>query len=392
MAADNPDKSTSTRSAFRRFRSSPAARFGAAGIILLTLPALFAPLLVNQRPLVMIDTDGSWSMPFLRYLFAPESPEKLVEQFFNFAGIFLVLYLLFQLIRQKTVRRTLLALAAAALLLPFLLTGQKMERTDYRTPAARGQIRALFAPIPYGPFEICGKPFAPPSKEHIFGCDNIGRDIAARLIYGTRVSLSVGIFATLTALVIGTAAGLATGFFKGWFDLLMMRIVEILLCFPTFLLLLILMSVLSDRKFSQSIPLLIGVIGITGWISPALLVRGEVLKQSSLPYIQSCIVNGLPTGRILFRHLLPNIISPLLVSFTFGIAGAILAESSLSFLGFGVQMPTASWGGLLRQAFDNPLDHWHLTLFPGAVLFLAVISFNFTGEGIRRALLPEQTE
>ena len=375
--------------ALRRFWSAPLTRIGVAGIILLLIPALYAPFLVNQRPLIM-EQNGSWSMPFLRYIFAPESPEKLVEQSFNFLALYLPLFFLLCLIKKIRVRRIFQIAAAIALLVPFFTIQGKMERIDYRAMAARGEIRALFAAVPYGPFESCDQPFAPPSRQHIFGCDDIGRDVAGRLICGARVSLAVGLTATFIALVLGTAAGLATGYYQGKFDLFMMRLVEILMCFPTFLLLLILMSLLSDYNFTQSIPLLIGVIGLTGWIGPALLVRGEVLKQSALPYVKSCVVSGLPTGRILFRHLLPNILPPLLISFTFGIAGAILSESGLSFLGFGVQMPTASWGNLLRQAFDNPLDHWHLTVFPGAALFIAVISFNFTGEGLRRALAPEK--
>jgi peptide/nickel transport system permease protein len=118
----------------------------------------------------------------------------------------------------------------------------------------------------------------------------------------------------------------------------------------------------------------------------AFLVRGEVLKESSLPYVQSCVVSGVPVWKIMFRHLLPNISAPVLISFSFGIAGAILSESGLSFLGFGVQPPTASWGNLMRQAFDDPQAYWHLTFFPGAVLFIALTAFNFTGEGLRRAL------
>lgn len=379
------------KSALRRFWSATSARIGTVGILLLTIPALFAPLLINQRPLIMIK-NGSLSFPFLRYIFAPESPEVLVEQLFNFSALYLISYLILRLVRNKKVRLILNAVMFVLLLLPFIFAEPKMERINYREMAARGEIKALFAPIPYGPFEICAAPFAPPSKEHIFGCDDIGRDVASRLICGARVSLAVGIFATLCALILGTAAGLTTGYFRGKFDLFMMRLVEVLMCFPTFLLLLILMSMLSDYRFTQSIPLLIGVLGLTGWIGPALLVRGEVLKQSALPYVQSCVVAGIPTHRILFRHLLPNILPPVLISFTFGVAGAILSESGLSFLGFGVQMPTASWGNLLRQAFDNPLDHWHLTVFPGAALFIAVISFNFTGDGLRRALAPEKAE
>ena len=217
----------------------------------------------------------------------------------------------------------------------------------------------------------------------------MGRDVASRLIAGSRVSLAVGLGATFLALFIGTAVGLAAGFFRGWFDLIVMRIVEIVMCFPTFLLLLILMSILGDRKFEQSILIVIGVIGLTGWIGAAFLVRGETLRQRALPYIESGIVSGLPVRRILFVHLLPNISGPLLISFTFGVAGAILAESGLSFLGFGVRPPTASWGGLLRQAFDDPLSYWHLTLFPGVALFWAVLSFNFSGEGLRKVFSPK---
>ena len=377
--------------AIRRFWSAPMSRIGIIGIILLLIPALYAPILVNQRPLIMVE-NSHWSMPFLRYLFAPESPEKLVEQSFNFLALYLPLFLLTRMIKMRSLRRISAIAAALLLLLPFILVGEKMERTDYRTLARNGQIKALFAPIPYGPFESCAAPFEAPSAKHIFGCDDIGRDVAGRLICGARVSLAVGLFATLAALTVGTIAGLTTGYLRGKFDLFMMRLVEILMCFPTFLLLLILMSLLSDYNFTQSIPLLIGVIGLTGWIGPALLVRGEVLKQSSLPYVKSCVVSGIPGHRILFRHLLPNILPPVLISFTFGVAGAIMSESGLSFLGFGVQMPTASWGNLLRQAFDNPLDHWHLTFFPGAALFIAVISFNFTGEGLRRALAPEKAD
>ena len=134
--------------------------------------------------------------------------------------------------------------------------------------------------------------------------------------------------------------------------------------------------------------MVIGVIGLTGWIGLCQLVRGEVLKNRALPYVQSCEAIGLPVWRIMLFHLLPNISGPILITFSFGIAGAILAESGLSFLGFGVQAPTASWGGLLRQAFDDPFAYWHLTLCPGIALFVAVCAFNFTGEGLRKVFDP----
>ena len=176
------------------------------------------------------------------------------------------------------------------------------------------------------------------------------------------------------------------GYKGGKTDLLVMRLVEIVICFPTFLLLLILMSILLDYGSRQSILLVIAVIGLTGWTGLCRLVRGETLRVRQNAYIQSCEAMGTPLWRILLFHLLPNVSGPIFVSFTFEVAGAILAESSLSFLGFGVQDPTASWGELLRQAFPDPLTYWHLMFAPGLAIFLAVCSFNLAGEGLRKAL------
>ena len=375
------------RRAWRRFRSDPLAVIGLAGILLLLAPAVCAPLLANGRPLIEWGGGDGVRLPFLHFLFAPDSTEYLIEQFFN--GLLLLLVggsVLRIFIHPPRLLRILTAVFAAGLLIPFFTAQRKIDKTDYRARiAASADRHAVFAPIPYGPSEIAGEPCKAPDRNHWLGTDDIGRDVASRMIYGARTSLAVGIFATLIALVIGTAVGLTAGYYRGWFDLAVMRLVEVLLCFPTFLLLLILMSLLKDRKFEQSILIVIAVIGLTGWIGLAFLVRGEVLKQRALPYILSCEVAGIPAWRTMLVHLLPNITGPILISFTFGVAGAILAESGLSFLGFGVQPPTASWGGILRQAFDNPLDYWHLTFFPGAALFWAVLSFNFTGEGLRKA-------
>ena len=372
----------------RRFFADFQGRLGVVGILILLVPAVAAPLLANGRPLLVFGKEGL-RLPFLPFLFAPDSTDFLVEQFFNYVLLLLPLWLLIALIvRRQFPRRILCGAAALLLLLPFAAARPKLDKTDYRLAAAESGERAVFAPIPYGPFEIIAKPYQKPSREHWLGTDEVGRDVASRMIYGARASLAVGLFATAIALVIGTLVGLMAGYYRGWFDLAVMRLVEILLCFPTFLLLLILMSILKDRKFEQSILVVIAVIGLTGWIGLTFLVRGEVLKQRALPYIQSCEVVGISAWRTMTVHLLPNITGPILISFTFGVAGAILAESGLSFLGFGVQPPTASWGGLLRQAFDNPLEYWHLTLFPGIALFIAVLAFNFTGEGLRKALFP----
>ena len=369
------------KAALSRFFRDPVALIGTAGIVFLLFPALYAPFIATGKPWLFTGRTGEVFSPFWRAFFAPESSEVLVDKFFNFLALYLPLSLLviFLCRTRKILRKILLVLPALALLAAFIFTEPVMDKNDYRRAGCR--ITAL---IPYGPDEIVSTPYAAPGNGHLLGCDDVGRDLAARLIYGARVSLAVGILSTLLAVVIGLFVGMSAGFFRGRFDLLLMRLVEIMLCFPTFLLLLILMSLLGDYKIAESIPLVILVIGLTGWINLAFLVRGETLKESSLPYIKSCIVAGVPWWKILFKHLLPNISAPVLISFTFGIAGAIIGESGLSFLGFGVQPPTASWGNLLRQAFDDPLEYWHLTFFPGAALFIAVMSFNFTGEALRR--------
>jgi len=378
---------TPLRAAMRRFLRDPGARLGIAGLLILLLPALYAPLLANGRPLWM-SIGGTWSSPALEFIFSPDSAERLTEQCFNFAAMLLPAWLLLRVLfrRRPRLRRILLAAAAIALALPFAAARPRLDRTDYRTMLRETGGRALFAPIACGPFETAAAAGAPPSREHPLGTDAAGRDVAARLIYGARVSLAVGIASTAIALLIGVAVGLAAGFRGGWFDLAVMRIVEVLMCFPTFLLLLILMSMAGDRQAGESVPVVVGVLGLTGWIGLALLVRAETLRQKALPYIAAGIGAGIPAWRIMFRHLLPNVSAPILISFTFGVAGAILSESGLSFLGFGVQPPTASWGELLRQAFENPLDQPLLTVAPGAALFLAVLSINLTGEGLRKAL------
>lgn len=376
--------------AVKKIVSGVSGRIGMAGLLLLGLPAVFAPFIANGRPLVM-HSAGKWSFPFLHHYFAPDSAEVFVEQFFNYLALFIPVAVVSALIvRRRGARRLWMVFFAVLLLIPFAVSAPRMDKTDYRKLAAERCAMSVFAPIPFGPFEPVGRPYELPGRRHILGCDEIGRDVASRMIYGARTSLAVGVLSAAIALFIGSAVGIAAGYYRRWFDLAVMRLVEVLMCFPTFLLLLILMSSLGDRQLGQSVPVVIAVLGLTGWIGIAFLARGETLKQCALPYIQSCEVSGISTRRIMFRHLLPNISPVLLTSGVFGVAGAILAENGLSFLGFGVQPPGASWGDLLRQAFVNPLDYWHLTLFPGAAIFLAVISFNFLGDGIAKAIAPKQ--
>ena len=378
------------QAAWRRFRSDKLALASLPLVALLILLALLAPLLANPRPLLLYTPETGLTFPFLRAYFAPESTEYLIEQCFNWALPALLAWgiavLLFR--RRAVVRRTVSALAALLLMIPFFTTAPKLERVNFRDrPLPAGSFRVM-AFLPYGPYEQIGTPGEAPNRKHLLGCDELGRDLACRILYGARVSLAVGLFATFLALVIGLLVGISSGYVGGWYDLAVMRCVEILMCFPVFLLLLILMAIFQDRKFEQSILIVIGVIAATGWIGVAQLARGESLKQREMAYIQAARTLGVSGFRIMAIHLLPNIAGVILITFTFGVAGAILAESGLSFLGFGVQPPTASWGGMLRAAFDDPLGYWHLTVFPGLMLFWAVAGFNFLGEGIRKALDP----
>ncbi len=364
---------------------------GVCGIAFLLLVAVFAPLVANGRPWCLVD-HGAWKFPALRYLFAPDSTEPLVEKVFNYALLLSpVAFLAWRLRRSAgSPVKYAFAVFALALIVPFIVVKHKMDKTNWRQYKTEHAAFAVFSPVPYGPAENVAQPYEPPSVNHWLGTDKIGRDVLARMVYGARVSLAVGLFATGIAMLIGAVVGVCSGFFRGKFDLITMRIVEIVICFPTFLLLLILMSIMMDRGYTQSILLVIAVIGLTGWTGLARITRGETLRLRGMPFIQACECLAIPTWRVMLFHILPNIIGPIMISFTFGIAGAIMAESSLSFLGFGVQAPTASWGELLRQAFEDPFAYWHLTLWPGVALFISVVSFNFAGESLRSSLDPKE--
>ena len=379
---------------WKRFKSDPLAVAGLLIIFFLFFLAVAAPLLANEKPLVLY-MDNHLSFPAFSALFTPESPETFVEKSWNFLLLFLPLsavVFLFSRLFSHSKRKKIFLITGTVLffllLIPFLFTGSRVDKTPWKeiTKNLKKGDFVLYAPVPSGPFEMDGKPYEKSSFKHIFGTDQTGRSVFARMVYGARVSLSVGFIATLLALFLGTLTGLVCGYCGGKTDLWLMRAVEIVICFPTFLLLLILMTILLDHGSRQSILLVIFVLGLTSWTGLARLVRGETLKQRKMAYIQSCECMGLSTYKILFQHLLPNVSAPIFVTFTFEVAGAVLAESSLSFLGFGVQDPTASWGELLRQAYPDPLSYSHLMFYPGLAIFLTVCAFNFAGEGLRKAL------
>ncbi|MEA2011830.1 MAG: ABC transporter permease [Verrucomicrobiota bacterium] len=369
---------------WKRFRRRKTAMFGLYCIGIIFLIAIYAPFIANNQAFLII-LDGSISFPFLQAYFAPLTPEAILDRIYNFIAFYLLVVLLSSFIPYKTVRKIIRILLFLLILMPFFLCKPILNRNIKNEKQSENSSFVISSPVPYGPNEQTGAPYQHPSSKHILGTDKVGRDVLSRIIYGARISLAVGIFAVGLSLSIGIFIGLTAGYKGGLYDLILMRIVEIVICFPTFLLLLILMTLMLDKGGSQSILLVALVIGLTGWTGVARLVRGEVLKQKTLAYVTAAQVLGFSHFRIMFRHILPNVSAPILVSATFGIAGAILAETGLSFLGFGVQPPTASWGELVNQALVYPLGYYHLTLWPGFIIFFTVTIFNLVGEGLRDA-------
>ena len=251
-------------------------------------------------------------------------------------------------------------------------------------------VSAIFAPLltHYDPnaidTSIMGTP-QQPSFVHLFGTDDDGRDYFARMLFGARISLEVGFSAMLVAIGFGTLYGAVSGFFGGAVDAVLMRFVDMMLSFPTFFLILAIEALTNNF----SIIVIMLVIGLLSWMSVARLVRGQILSLRELDYISAAKAVGAAPGRIMWRHLLPNALAPVIVAATLAIGNNILTESALSYLGLGVQPPTASWGNSLQKALDpDVLAAPWLTFIPGLLIVVTVMAFNLIGEGLRDALDP----
>jgi len=323
---------------WQQLKKNRLAMFGLWVVVILFLVAAFAPLLANSRPLVM-KADGELFFPAFRdYLPGLDGRYMYVD---------------------------------------WDAPDKSFERIQWR----------IMPLVPFSP----NRPDLPrryesPNREHWLGTDDRGRDVLSRLIWGSRVSLSVGFVAVGIAILIGIPVGAAAGYYGGLADVIILRIIEVVICFPVFFLILTILAFLPQSIFNIMV-----VIGITSWVGPARLIRGEFLKIRTIQYVEASRAIGARDGRVIFRHILPNAIAPVLVSATFGVAGAILTESALSFLGFGVPPPTASWGESISQA-QKFIDAWWLTVFPGAAIFLTVTAYNLLGEGFRDATDPRLRE
>ncbi|MHB0968622.1 MAG: ABC transporter permease [Thermoanaerobaculia bacterium] len=297
-------------------------------------------------------------------------------------------------------RRNPLAIVAAAVILllviiaaaadvlatsrPLLVRGPDGIRVTAFARDAGDAATLLGAPVPYDPSRVdLLHRLEPPSRNHWLGTDELGRDVLARMIHGSRISLSVGIVAAGIALLVGVLIGALAGYYGGAADWIVSRLIEIVLCFPFLFLVLAIIALVRPSIWSIMIAL-----GLTSWTTEARFVRGEFLRVREMEFAQAAKAMGARDVRIILWHLLPNAIAPALVSASFGVASAILVESALSFLGFGVPLPQASWGSILSSADDFLTHAWWLALFPGLAIFLTVTAYNIVGEQLRDALDP----
>lgn len=243
---------------------------------------------------------------------------------------------------------------------------------------------AIFAPTlaRHSPTEQnLGNDLMPPSPQHLFGTDKLGRDILSRVLYGARISLLVGLSAVAISCLIGVSLGSLSGYLGGWTDHLIMRLIDVLLAFPG-----ILLAIAFTAVLGPGLKHVILALCLIGWTAYARLVRGEILALREREFVHAARALGGAPGRIICRHMLPNLLPPLLIQATFGMAAAILAEGSLSFLGLGAQPPTPSWGAMLNEGRQFLLVAPHLTAFPGLAIMLAIFGLNLVGDGLRDRL------
>jgi peptide/nickel transport system permease protein len=311
---------------WQRFRRSRLATIVLGYVLFMIVLALLAPLIANRKPLAARSADG-WSFPAFADYLAGDADLDLPREAYTFT---------------------------------------------------------IPAPVPHSPNTIDLRTrLKPPSAAHRLGTDELGRDVFARVIHGARVSLAVGILATLISLIVGSFLGAIAGYYGRWADWIVSRAIEVVLCFPLLFLVLGIVALFKPSIYTVMIAL-----GLTTWTTEARYVRGEILRIRETEFALAARASGARDARIIFRHLLPNALAPVLVSASFGVAWAILAESALSFLGLGVAIPTASWGSILADAYAHIGYAWWLILWPGLAIFTTVASFNVIGDRFREALDP----
>jgi ABC-type dipeptide/oligopeptide/nickel transport system permease subunit len=369
--------------------------------------AIFAPLIASNEPFWFRDPDGL-RFPWLVSLL---NPPTAIDFIFNVALVIFPVWLglavlLYRLqgaggvpARTRVLRVTGLFFILLAAAVPFFLVVRPSDRyfaRDFKRDQVQGRGDGVYTLVPYGPMEQdIDIIFQPPmfrktgeiqryrdGQAHVLGTDDSGRDVFTRILYGTRISMTIGVVAVSIYVTIGIILGSAAGYFGGMVDILISRLIEIVLLFPSLFLILTIVALIGP-----SIYVIMVVIGFTGWPTIARLTRGEFLRQRSIDYVAAARSLGAGDSRVMFRHILPNALSPAFVAIPFGIVGAIITEATLSVLGFGVRPPAPSWGSILLIATSN-YEKWWLTVFAGLSIFVTVTVFNVVGNGLRDAMDP----
>ena len=363
---------------------SRGAKLGAGWLALLAVAAVFAPLLANSRPLLN-RVNGIISSPAFIYLTPMD---------FTLLVMFMVAVILFflPLSFRKKVLLFGVALTATWMLAVEFINPPKLSvyETDRELKSEISADWVVHAPIPYSPKDYLRDygdtglqaPTYSADRIHLMGTTENGADLFSRMIHSSRLALGIGLVATGIAIAIGVIVGGLMGYFAGIVDMLGMRLVEIFEAVPTLFLLLTFVAF-----FDRSIYIMMVIIGLTSWPGYARYVRAEFLRLRQQDFVQAAVASGIPLVSIFFRHILPNAFAPVLVAASFGVASAILAEATLSFLGLGL-VDDPSWGQMLNQAVRSSTFNWWMALFPGGAIFLTVFSYNLIGESLRDALDP----
>jgi peptide/nickel transport system permease protein len=360
----------------RHFLADSFGRNGLRVVIALFIVAALAPFLANSHAILRI-ADGRVTFPIFPSL------EPIEWRFLLYVPIAAMVYFVRARFFQRPLLHFFILIGVIALIeIVLAVTHPVNDPTNDRERPASFK---LMPPIPYSPIESTPDQFSPPSWKHLCGTDSTGRDIAARMLHGARTSLSIGFIAQSIALLVGVTLGGLAGYYRGWLDIGVCRFIEIMDCFPPLLLILVAISLFSSQN---NMFYIMAVIGLTSWTGLARLVRGEFLRLSVQPFTLAAQAVGARDFRVIVRHLLPNALGPILVAATFGVASAILIESSLSFLGFGMQAPTPSWGDILSDARRYIDFAWWLAFFPGLAILVTIMAYNFVGEGLRDAVDP----
>ena len=360
------------------------ARVGLFWIGLLVVVAVFAPFLANSHPL-LVSEQGEVSSPLLRYLTAGDVTLLII--FFTAVA----LYFFKISFRIKFGIVILVSIVAGVVCNAVVTPPQLSIYEQYRENQQAGSYDWMInAPIPYSAKDYLRDegdtgleaPLAAQQRSHWFGTDENGADVLSRMIHASRIALGIGFVATGIAMIIGTIIGGLMGYFSGIYDMIGMRLVEIFEAIPVLFLLLTFVAF-----FGRNLYVMMIIIGITGWTGYARFVRAEFLRLRQQEFVQSAVACGLPLYSILFRHILPNGMAPILVAASFGVASAILAEATLSFLGLGL-VDDPSWGQMLNQAVQAATFNWWMAAFPGGAIFLTVFAYNLIGESMRDAIDP----